>query len=234
MEKSVTIKVIQALSATLLLIAIAVTVKTCKREDSDPLQDRLEEINDSLMQEVMENSIKIDSLYLKIDSLDLLSDTIINKQSVVNEYYNQEVTISLVLMLVVLTASSQKSLKFRTPSSKQDSFPVLSTYQTSLINLNFNSMMYWYDAATRMERLYLLQREKLDYYYKITGVQATSIQDLQMVYENKVAIEKKIKDEAADEVNKLKKQVKGLKIKNTILTIGVGGLALTTAYFAIF
>ena len=94
--------------------------------------------------------------------------------------------------------------------------------------------MYWYDAATRMERLYLLQREKLDYYYKITGVQATSIQDLQMVYENKVAIEKKIKDEAADEVNKLKKQVKGLKIKNTILTIGVGGLALTTAYFAIF
>ena len=94
--------------------------------------------------------------------------------------------------------------------------------------------MYWYDAATRMERLYLLQREKLDYYYKITGVQATSIQDLQIVYENKVAAEKKIKDEAADEVNKLKKQVKGLKIKNTILTIGVGGLALTTAYFAIF
>ena len=91
MEKSVTIKVIQALSATLLLIAIAITVKTCKKEDSDPLQDRLEEINDSLMQEVMENSIKIDSLYLKIDSLDILSDTIINKQSVVNEYYNQEV-----------------------------------------------------------------------------------------------------------------------------------------------
>jgi len=90
MEKSV-IKVIQALSAILLFVAIAVTVKTCKREDSDPLQDRLEEINDSLMQEVMENSIKIDSLYLKIDSLDLLSDTIINKQSVVNEYYNQEV-----------------------------------------------------------------------------------------------------------------------------------------------
>lgn len=90
MEKSV-IKVIQALAAILLFVAIAVTVKTCKREDSDPLQDRLEEINDSLMQEVMENSIKIDSLYLKIDSLDILSDTIINKQSVVNEYYNQEV-----------------------------------------------------------------------------------------------------------------------------------------------
>ena len=90
MEKSV-IKVIQVISAILLLIGIAITIKTCNREDSDPLKDRLEEINDSLMQEVMENSIKIDSLYLKIDSLDLLSDTIINKQSVVNEYYNQEV-----------------------------------------------------------------------------------------------------------------------------------------------
>ena len=94
--------------------------------------------------------------------------------------------------------------------------------------------MYWYDAATRMDRLYRIQQEKLDYYSKITGVQATSIQDLQIVYENKIAVEKKIKDEAADEVNKLKKQVKGLKVKNTILTIGVGGLALTTAYFAIF
>jgi len=95
-------------------------------------------------------------------------------------------------------------------------------------------MMYWYDAATRMDRLYRIQQEKLDYYSKITGVQATSIQDLQIVYENKIAVEKKIKDEAADEVNKLKKQVKGLKVKNTILTIGVGGLALTAAYFAIF
>jgi hypothetical protein len=95
-------------------------------------------------------------------------------------------------------------------------------------------MMYWYDAATRMERLYLLQREKLDYYYKITGVQATSIQDLQVVYENKLAIDTKLKTENENKVNDLKKQVKVLKLKNTILTIGVGGLALTTAYFAIF
>jgi hypothetical protein len=91
MEKSVTVKVIQVISAVLLLVAIITTISTCNRDRKDPIKDRLEEINDSLMQEVMENSIKIDSLYLKIDSLDLLSDTIINKQSVVNEYYNQEV-----------------------------------------------------------------------------------------------------------------------------------------------
>jgi len=75
---------------TVILVAVITGAKSCN-ENTDPLQDRLEEINDSLMQEVMENSIKIDSLYLKIDSLDILSDTIINKQSVVNEYYNQEV-----------------------------------------------------------------------------------------------------------------------------------------------
>jgi len=95
-------------------------------------------------------------------------------------------------------------------------------------------MMYWYDAATRLERLYNIQKEKLDYYSKITGVQATSIQDLQIVYENKVAVETKLKTENENKVNDLKKQVKVLKLKNTILTIGVGGLALTTAYFAIF
>jgi hypothetical protein len=91
MEKSVAVKIIQVISAILLLIGIAITIKTCRTENSDPLQDRLEQINDSLMKEVMENSIKIDSLYLKIDSLDIMSDTIINKQSIVNEYYNQEV-----------------------------------------------------------------------------------------------------------------------------------------------
>ena len=137
-------------------------------------------------------------------------------------------------MLVVLTASSQKSLKFRIPSSKQDSFPVLSTYQTSLINLNFNSMMYWYDAATRLERLYQLQKQKLDYYSKITGVQATSVEMLQSVYENKLVIDTKIKTENENEMLRLKKQVKVLKIKNTALTIGLGGLAATTLYFAVF
>lgn len=91
MEKSLTVKIIQVLSALLLLVGIATTIYTCNKEKEDPLKDRLEEINDSLMHEMMENSIKIDSLYLKIDSLDLISDTLINKQPIVNEYYRQEV-----------------------------------------------------------------------------------------------------------------------------------------------
>lgn len=95
-------------------------------------------------------------------------------------------------------------------------------------------MMYWYDAATRLEKLYLLQKEKIDYYYKITGVQAGSVELLQTVYENKLAIDRQIKTDNENEMLKLKKQVRGLKIKNTILTIGVGGLAATTIYFSIF
>jgi hypothetical protein len=94
--------------------------------------------------------------------------------------------------------------------------------------------MYWYDAATRMERLYQLQKQKLDYYSKITGVQATSVEMLQSVYENKLVIDTKIKTENENEMLRLKKQVKVLKIKNTSLTIGLGGLAATTLYFAVF
>jgi hypothetical protein len=91
MEKSLTVKIIQVASAILLLIGIATTVKTCREEKRNHLEERLEEINDSLMQQVIENSIKIDSLYNKLDSLDLVSDTLINQQPIVNEYYRQEV-----------------------------------------------------------------------------------------------------------------------------------------------
>lgn len=95
-------------------------------------------------------------------------------------------------------------------------------------------MMYWYDAATRLERLYQLQKQKLDYYSKITGVQATSVEMLQSVYENKLVIDTRIKTENENEMLRLKKQVRVLKIKNTALTIGLGGLAATTLYFAVF
>ena len=94
--------------------------------------------------------------------------------------------------------------------------------------------MYWYDAATRLERLYQLQNQKLDYYSKITGVQATSVEMLQSVYENKLVIDTRIKTEGENETLRLKKQVRVLKIKNTALTIGLGGLAATTLYFAVF
>jgi len=57
---------------------------------------------------------------------------------------------------------------------------------------------------------------------------------LQSVYENKLVIDTKIKTENENEMLRHKKQVKVLKIKNTALTIGLGGLAATTLYFAVF
>lgn len=95
-------------------------------------------------------------------------------------------------------------------------------------------MMYWYDATTRLEKLYNLQKEQLACYYKITGVQASSVEKLKTVYANKVANEEQLRVETEAEMERLNKQVRGLKLKNTLLTIGVGGLAVTTIYFAIF
>jgi hypothetical protein len=90
MEKRI-IQTIQIVSAVILVIGIVTSIKTCRSENRDPIKDRLEEINDSLMKQMLENSIKIDSLYLKIDSLDLLSDTLFTNQPIINEYYRQEV-----------------------------------------------------------------------------------------------------------------------------------------------
>ena len=82
---------ISVLSLTIAcVIAISLTIKSCHPAVNSE-RDRLEEINDSLMKEVIESSKKIDSLYTKIDSLNIVADTIINKQSIVNEYYRQEV-----------------------------------------------------------------------------------------------------------------------------------------------
>lgn len=84
------VKFIPVIAAIGIVIAISIIVKGCSK-DKEPVKDRLEEINDSLLKQVRENSVKIDSLYNKIDSLNLISDTLINKQSIVNEYYRQEV-----------------------------------------------------------------------------------------------------------------------------------------------
>jgi hypothetical protein len=84
-------KKILPIVATLVILAyILFAVKSCNTP-VDPIKSRLEEMNDSLLNVVLKNSVKIDSLYSKIDSLSSISDTIITKQSIVNEYYRQEV-----------------------------------------------------------------------------------------------------------------------------------------------
>jgi predicted nuclease with TOPRIM domain len=74
-----------------ILTAIAITVKTCNRPPVSPMKSRLEELNDSLLQEMKSNHRLIDSLHHKLDSLNTLTDTLIQIQPIVNEYYTQEV-----------------------------------------------------------------------------------------------------------------------------------------------
>jgi hypothetical protein len=90
MRKSNT-ALIWILAVALVIAGVTITVGTCNRKKEDPLKDRLEEMNDSLLKEIKNNNIMIDSLYHRIDSLNFLTDTLIKLQPIVNEHYTQEV-----------------------------------------------------------------------------------------------------------------------------------------------
>jgi len=90
MRKSNT-AIIWILAVALVIAGVTITVGTCNRKKEDPLKDRLEQMNDSLLKEIKNNNIMIDSLYHRIDSLNFLTDTLIKLQPIVNEHYTQEV-----------------------------------------------------------------------------------------------------------------------------------------------
>lgn len=78
--------------AVLALAAIIVTVKTCnKKPTENPAVTRLEVINDSLLKVIDQNTKAANELYLKIDSLNFKSDTIIENRYTVNKYYKDEI-----------------------------------------------------------------------------------------------------------------------------------------------
>jgi len=91
MNKNANTIAIAILSTILVVVGISVTVKTCNKKEEDPLKTRLEEMNDSLLKEIKNNNIMIDSLYHRIDSLNFLTDTLIKLQPIINEHYTQEV-----------------------------------------------------------------------------------------------------------------------------------------------
>lgn len=92
MEKKKTRLVIYSSATILTLVAIAITVKTCnKKPTENPAVSRLETINDSLLKVIDENTKAANELYLKIDSLNLKSDTIIENRYTVNKYYKDEI-----------------------------------------------------------------------------------------------------------------------------------------------
>ena len=83
--------IVAVLAVLLIVMIVLFTVKACNKPEVSPTQKRLEDINDSLFKVIEENNLKIDSLGFKIDSLNIVSDTLIYNQKIINEYYTQEV-----------------------------------------------------------------------------------------------------------------------------------------------
>ena len=135
-------------------------------------------------------------------------------------------------MLMPILSFGQHS-KSQIPYSKVDSTPKLTTYDLQLMNLNFTSMYYWYNTAMEIDSLYQLEKLKTHYYAKITGIQASSYETLQQIYDNKQAIEKAIGVEKEMQIKDLKKRNRRLIVQNVGLTIGVAGLTFSTIYFAL-
>ena len=141
-------------------------------------------------------------------------------------------TFFLLLLAMPLLSSGQRS-KSRTAYLKKDFTPELTTYDLQLFNLNYNSMMYWYETAQEIDSLYQMERLKVTYYAKITGIQAQSYETLAEIYANKQAIEKAIATEKDAEIKQLKQRNRRLIITNTALTLGITAVAVSTIYFAI-
>jgi len=95
-------------------------------------------------------------------------------------------------------------------------------------------MMYWYATAQEIDSLYQMERLKVTYYAKITGIQAASYETLAEIYKNKESIEKAIATEKDNEIAQLKKRNRRLIITNTALTLGITAVAVSTIYFTIF
>jgi len=125
--------------AVLALAAIIVTVKTCnKKPTENPAVTRLEVINDSLLKVIDQNTKAANELYLKIDSLNLKSDTIIENRYTVNKYYKDE--IYNILNSDDPTANTQ----FRATLKKSD----------SLLKSGFYSKTYDLRSSTNESKLH--------------------------------------------------------------------------------
>jgi hypothetical protein len=106
--------VLIAAVAAVVLIMIIVGVRSCK-EKEDPAIDRLRSINDSLYDVIYQNNEKTDSLFIKIDSLNIHQDTIIQNQQITNEIYRNET------YNILSSSPSNATAQFRATLKKSDS-----------------------------------------------------------------------------------------------------------------
>lgn len=92
MEKSTIGKIVTFLGIAALPLGAIFVVKSCQNKPAEnPAVTRLETINDSLFKVIDKNTKAANELYLKLDSLNFRSDTIIERQYTVNKYYKDEI-----------------------------------------------------------------------------------------------------------------------------------------------
>jgi galactose-1-phosphate uridylyltransferase len=99
----------------ILALTIVFTVRTCNRPVTNPAIERLQDVNDSLYQIIQVNNSKTDSLFAKIDSLQVGQDTIIQQQQITNEIYRNET------YNILSATPSATNNQYRTTLKKSDS-----------------------------------------------------------------------------------------------------------------
>jgi hypothetical protein len=122
-------RIVLYLSAiTIAGVMIIVAFKTCNEPVTNPAIKRLQDVNDSLYQIIETNNAKTDSLFLKIDSLQIKQDTIITKQQITNEIYRNET------YNILSGSATDNDIKFRSTLKKSDSL-LKSGFYTRTYNL---------------------------------------------------------------------------------------------------
>jgi hypothetical protein len=135
MEKKT--KLLIGLGIAILALAIVFTVRTCNKPVTNPAIKRLQEVNDSLYQIIEVNNAKTDSLFIKIDSLNMHQDTIIQQQQITNEIYRNET------YNILSSTPSAANNQFRTTLKKSD----------SLLKAGFYTRTYNLRSATFQSQL---------------------------------------------------------------------------------
>ena len=83
-------KLLVGMAVVIVTLAVIFSVRTCNRPVTNPAIKRLQDVNDSLYKIIETNNAKTDSLFIKIDSLNVKGDTIIQQQEINNKYYRNE------------------------------------------------------------------------------------------------------------------------------------------------
>ena len=108
-------KLLIGFGVVIVALVVIFSVRSCNKPVTNPAIKRLQDINDSLYQIIEINNAKTDSLFLKIDSLQVEQDTIITKQQITNEIYRNET------YNILSASATDNDIKFRSTLKKSDS-----------------------------------------------------------------------------------------------------------------